>query len=231
MNEDVDQTQSECKRCGTCCIKGGPSLHLEDKDLLTDGHIKLEHLVTIRKGEMAHFPLREEPEPITQEMIKVGGKGKDWECGFWDPDTKLCTIYEHRPLECRLLECWDTSELENVVGKNYLTRADIIAPDDSINEFIQFHELKCPVPAPDKIRMALSPEGEGPDVLAKLTELVHRDLVVRAEAVGSLDIPLPLEIFYFGRPLHIVLNAYGLCATEKDGVIQITKQDPGSFSA
>ena len=73
--------------------------------------------------------------------------------------------------------------------------------------------------------MALSSEGEGPKILAKLTELVHRDLVVRAETVGRYDIPLQLEILYFGRPLHIVLKAHGLCAIEKDGVIQITAQD------
>jgi Fe-S-cluster containining protein len=225
MNEVVNQSLSECKRCGTCCIKGGPSLHFEDKDLLTNGSIKHEHLVTIRKGEMAHIPLCEEPAPLTQELIKIGGKGKDWECTFFDRDQNLCTIYEHRPLECRLLECWNTSALEDVVGQDTLTRADIIDPDNPIGDFIRFHELKCPVPAPDRIRLALSSEGEGPEVLAGLTELVHRDLAVRAEAVGRFHIPLPLEILYFGRPIHIMLHAYGLSAIENDGIIQITVQE------
>ena len=174
---------------------------------------------------MAHSPLQDEPEPITQELIKIGGKGKDWECAFWERDNKLCTIYEHRPLECRLLECWNPSPLEDAVGQNTLTRADIIAQDDPINELIRFHELHCPIPPPDKIRMALSSEGAGPEVLAKLTELVHRDLVVRAEAIGGYDIPLPLEILYFGRPIHVILNAHGLRAIENNETIRITAQD------
>jgi Fe-S-cluster containining protein len=225
MNEVKDQSISECKRCGTCCMQGGPSLHLEDKNLLANGPIKLEHLITIRKGEMAHFALHDEPVPIMQELIKIAGKGKEWECTFLEHDEKLCTIYEHRPLECRLLECWNTSELENVVGQNTLTRADIIASDNPINEFIRLHELKCPIPEPYKIRTALSSEEEGAEALAELTELVHRDLAVRAEAVGRFNISLPLEILYFGRPIHIILNAHGLCAIEKDGIIHISKQD------
>lgn len=231
MKEATDQTISECQRCGNCCTRGGPSLHTKDRDLLTNGHIKLEHLVTIRKGEMANFPLHDRPEPISQELVKLGGKGKDWECAFLERDTNLCTIYEHRPLECRLLECWDTSALEDVVGQNTLTRADIIPSDEPINEFIQFHELKCPVPAPEKILMALSPDEEGPKALAELTALVHRDLTIRAEAINKLNISLPLEIFYFGRPIHVMLSAHGLYAVDKDGVIQITKRAPSSFPA
>ena len=225
MNGVKDQSISECKRCGTCCMQGGPSLHLEDKDLLINGPIKLEHLITIRKGEMAHFALHEEPAPIMQELIKIAGKGKEWECTFLEHDEKLCTIYEHRPLECRLLECWNTSELETVVGQNTLTRGDVIASDNPINEFIRFHELKCPVPAADKILMALSSGEEGQGVLTELTELVRRDLAIRAEAVEKFNIPLPLEMLYFGRPIHIMLNAHGLCAIEKDGIIHISKQD------
>ncbi len=230
MNGIMHQYKSECKRCGTCCIKGGPSLHLEDKGLLTSGHIKIEQLITIRRGEMAYLPLHDEPEPTTKELVKIGGKGKDWECTFLKRDEMLCTIYEHRPLECRLLECRDTSALESIAGQNSLTRADIIASDNPINEFIQFHEVNCPVPAPDQIRMALSSEEES-KVLARLTELVCRDIAVRAEVVGRFDIPLPVEIFYFGRPIHIMLNAYGLCAIEKDGVIQIAKQGSGAHTA
>lgn len=231
MKESTDQSISECKRCGTCCIKGGPSLHLEDKELLERGHIKLEQLITIRKGEMANSPLQEELEPIVQELIKIVGKGKEWECTYLQPGEMLCTIYENRPLECRLLECWDTSALENVVGQNTLTRADIIPSDNPINEFIRYHELKCPVPPPERIRTALASEEESSQALAELTELVQRDLFVRTQAIERLNLSLPLEIFYFGRPIHVMLNAHGLRAIEKDGTIQVIKPDSGSFSA
>jgi Fe-S-cluster containining protein len=231
MNEAADQSISECQRCGTCCVKGGPSLHLEDKELLTNGHIKHEQLITIRKGEMALSPSHEEPETIEKELIKIAGKGKDWECICLDRDGNSCTIYEHRPLECRVLECWDTSELESIAGQNTLTRADIIAPDNPINEFIKLHELKCPVPEPYRIRAALSSEADAPQALAQLTEIVRMDLAIRAEAVRRFDIPLSLELFYFGRPIHVMLNSHGLRTTEKDGIIQITAKAPQPFSA
>ena len=27
------ELKTECERCGTCCMKGGPALHLEDKKM------------------------------------------------------------------------------------------------------------------------------------------------------------------------------------------------------
>ena len=231
MKQAKDPPISECQRCGTCCVKGGPSLHVEDTHLLTNGHIKHEQLITIRKGEMALSPSHEEPEKITQELIKVVGKGKEWECVCYDRDGNRCAIYEHRPLECQVLECWDTSELESIAGQNTLTRADIIEPDNPISEFIRLHDLKCPVPEPHQIRAALSSEEDGPEALEKLTELVQVDLFIRAEAVKKFDMPLSLELFYFGRPIHVMLNAHGLYAVEKDGTLQITATAPESFSA
>ena len=42
---------SECVRCGTCCGKGGPAFHHEDKMLIEQGIILSKHLYTIRAGE------------------------------------------------------------------------------------------------------------------------------------------------------------------------------------
>ncbi len=50
---------TECIRCGTCCKKGGPVLHHEDKDILRGGHVGYEHLVTLRKGEQAYNPIKD----------------------------------------------------------------------------------------------------------------------------------------------------------------------------
>ena len=46
----------ECKRCGTCCIKGGPVLHSVDLALITEGVIRPDQLVVIRHGEPAYNP-------------------------------------------------------------------------------------------------------------------------------------------------------------------------------
>ena len=90
---------SECSRCGTCCLKGGPALHHEDKKILLAGYAGHQHLVTIRKGEMAFNPLRNILEPVKKELIKVKGKGDDWACYFYDEKEASCNIYENRFLE------------------------------------------------------------------------------------------------------------------------------------
>lgn len=228
-NETVTKSLSRCKRCGTCCKKGGPVLHREDKSLLNGGPIKYEQLISIRKGEMAFLPLHDEPEPTAQELVKISGKGKNWECTFFNRQKNSCAIYDHRPLECRLLQCWETSALEAIVGHNTLARVDIITRDNPVMEFIQHHELECPVPRPDKLHIALSSEPEGLEALAELTELVRKDLAIRADAVMRFNIPLSLELFLFGRPLHTILNVYGLSVIENDGHIQITPRQASRF--
>ena len=122
----ASKNQAGCLRCGTCCTKGGPALHKEDKDILLDGHIGRERLVTIRKGELAFSPLSGKLEPLQKELVKIAGKGNGWSCCFYDTEKASCSIYSHRPLECRILKCWDTEQLLSVVGKDTLARADIL---------------------------------------------------------------------------------------------------------
>jgi Fe-S-cluster containining protein len=213
----------QCKRCGSCCEKGGPSLHPEDRELLKSGLLQYERLITIRKGELALFPSQDDPEPTEQELVKIGGKGRDWECSFFDRGEKSCSIYEHRPLECRQLQCWDSSALEEIAGHNVLTRIDIISPDDPIMEYILQHERECPIPEQEKFFTASSPRPEGKEALEALTELVRKDLAIRAVVAEGFNLSLPLELFYFGRPIHVMLDAYGMSAREDNGNVVIER--------
>ena len=85
---------------------------------MREGHIGTEHLITIRKGELAYNPASETLQPVPQELVKIAGKGRGWECLFIDNAASSCMIYEQRPLECRILKCWDTSELLSVIYKD-----------------------------------------------------------------------------------------------------------------
>lgn len=198
-----------CIRCGTCCKKGGPSLHREDKEIVLAGHIKRENLVTIRKGELAFFPLGERPEPVQKELIKIAGKKKGWGCCFYDEKGSSCTIYTHRPLECRLLKCWDTVQLLTVVGKDTMTRADILTKDDPVLRFIDTHEQECSITIAEDLISMLLEKNDNPVPLAKLTAMVHQDLSIRARAISEFGLSLEAELFLFGRPLFKVLNARG----------------------
>lgn len=200
---------TSCIRCGTCCKKGGPSLHLEDKEILLAGHIKRESLITIRKGELALFPSSGRPEPTEKELVKIAGKGKGWVCCFFDEKKTACTIYRHRPLECRLLKCWDTEQLLSVIGKDPLARADILSEDDPIMKVIDTHEQECSVGMAEELISALLEKNDDPESLAKLTALVHRDLAMRSRAFSEFGLSLEAELFLFGRPLFKVLSARG----------------------
>lgn len=202
--------RNHCIRCGTCCLKGGPVLHHGDKKILLAGHIGYQHLVTIRKGEFALNPVSGKVEPTSQEIIKVAGKGKDWSCIFFDEMTATCVIYENRPLECRLLKCWDTSELISVMGKNTIKRTYIINPDDPILAVIDKHERECPYSEVDNLVAVLSREEHNTKILERLTKLVRKDLAIRSYALSEFGLKADFEFFIFGRPLFKALGAFGI---------------------
>jgi Fe-S-cluster containining protein len=204
------ETTSQCKQCGTCCRKGGPALHREDRQILRTGPIELKHLVTVRKGEMAYSPLTDTFQATDRELIKTAGRGSDWTCCFYNEQTSGCTIYKNRPLECRLLQCWDTEPLKAVINKDILSRSDIIVPDDPILEFMKVHEQACPCSRFTSLTAGLREPVDKQPILAELTELVRLDLQIRAKVVAAFNIPVALELFYFGRPLFVLLSPYGI---------------------
>jgi Fe-S-cluster containining protein len=213
---------TSCLRCGTCCTKGGPTLHSEDRQLLLEGNIRTGHLITIRKGEPAYTPDCEELLPVEHEFVKIAGKGKGWECLFLDKKTSSCMIYSHRPLECRILKCWDTHELLSVIGKDLLTRADIIDPADPILKLIEVHEKKCAIAEMESILASLAEKKDETKALKKLEELVQEDLSIRAGAVSEFGLPLDVELFVLGRPLFKLLGGRGISVQEKNGRIHLS---------
>jgi Fe-S-cluster containining protein len=197
---------TECIRCGTCCLKGGPVIHHEDKKILRVGHIGFQHLVTIRKGEPVLNPVTGKLESSQKELVKVMGNGEDWSCFFYDKEDFSCKIYAHRFLECRLLKCWDTAELVSVIGKDTIKRTDIINPDDPIRWVIETHEKKCPCEEIENLILTLSEESDKSETLAKLTEFVRKDMAIRHYAFSELGLKTDFEFFIFGRPLSKLLS-------------------------
>lgn len=217
MHNLIPKNITQCIRCGTCCMKGGPALHQEDKNILLAGHVGHQHLVTIRKGELAFNPVSGKLEPVPRELIKVRGNEKDWSCCFYEEKEALCRIYEHRLIECRLLKCWDTSEIMPVIGKNTIIRADIINPNDPILKVIETHEQECPYKEAGNLILNLSHEADESKTLSKLTELVRKDLSIRSYAISELGLQVEFELFIFGRPLFKVLSAHGLSVRLANG--------------
>ena len=192
---------NSCKRCGTCCKNGGPALHKQDLHLFDNHTLQVENCVTIRKAEPAFSPLSQTIEPVKSELIKISGSSKSWQCCFFEENKNQCGIYANRPVECSLLQCWNTEALTNMVYTDTLTRSDLIE-DKSLLEMISRHETLC----------SYSGFGDFTNDKDKpgLTKMINLDLSLRQEAVNTHGLSLSKELFLFGRPMFQSTSFYGV---------------------
>ncbi len=212
-NKSSDTEQKICGRCGTCCIKGGPSLHLEDKELVQTGKIPLSKLVTLRKGEMASDNVSGGIKPLGAELIKIKGRGGSWACRFFDPGAKGCTIYENRPVECAAMQCWDTTGIAAIYDKDRITRKDLIGTVEGLWELVEDHEERC---SWDEInRLAEEAVGNDDPRMTKIMEMINYDHSLRNVIVEKGMDKGMLE-FLLGRPLASAVESLGMTIV-KDG--------------
>jgi Fe-S-cluster containining protein len=211
----------KCKRCGTCCRKGGPVLRREDLALIRLGHVKHDQLITIRKGEWGFNPASNRVEPVPVELLKIRGVGVNWSCLFLDEQNRGCTLYERRPTTCKILECWQPEPLLATIYENTLKRSDLINPDDPVLAFITRHEREC---SGSRFTELLGKDG-GADVsdedLDQLALLVRIDLAIRKEVAAKTGFSVNLELFLFGRPLFQQLAGTAIRYVEEAGEINL----------
>jgi len=194
-----------CIRCGECCEKGGPALHSEDRILLQKGTLRPIHLFTLRAGELAYHPLEERLIELSDEMIKIKGKDGSCACTFYDAQQKACSIYEDRPLECRVLKCWDTEEVEGLFMKDLLSRLDLCPKGSVVEEMISAYERSfSPSRVYGLLSEAASTEGAqetGPEV----EQMVSTDEAFRQKVVETLGLKEEELEFFFGRPVKALV--------------------------
>jgi Fe-S-cluster containining protein len=200
---------SECRRCGTCCKKGGPSFHRADKALIEKGVIHSKYLYTIRKGEMAYDNVRRCLQSVSSDVIKLKGKGESWTCILFDEKQNACTIYENRPVECRALKCWDTEALENLYTQKRLKREDLIADIEGLWSIIKDHQARCNYETIQKLVNAIKSGGVG-EARQKLAEIIQFDVEIRKLVVSQGGLDMEMLDFLFGRPLKQTLKNFGL---------------------
>ena len=184
--------------------------------------LRPEHLVTIRRGEPVFSLAGVKPEPAVSEIIKLKGIGAEWTCLFFQQMESKCTIYQHRPLECSLLKCWDTADLEKVAGKNLLRRADLMAPGNPVLPYIATHEEKCSLDNLASLLALVNSRDSQQEALEELSLLVNTDLAIRSQACTRLRLDVDLELFCFGRPLFKILEEYALQLQEENGRYTLT---------
>jgi Fe-S-cluster containining protein len=158
----------------------------------------MRDLVCLRSGEPANDPRQGGTHPLERELIKIRGKEGSWECVYFASNPTACSIYEHRPLECRSLSCTDTGEIFLAMDTPIIDRREYVAEGSALWECIVEHDRLFPVA--EAVRMAQQESG-----CSELDRIIRHEMNFRqilAEKVGASDEELWA---YFGRPLWMVL--------------------------
>lgn len=199
---------STCKRCGTCCKKGGPSFHLQDRRLIDEGLIPGSDLFTIRKGEPALENVQNRLIATETDIIKIKGKGGSWECFYYFSRTRGCRIYENRPEECRVLSCGDTGPIEALYTAPHLTRKDLLFGVQGIWELIEDHQNRCNYEELLKLQERIKTHSDR-TARNRIWEMVAYDRQIRRTLMENNVAPNMMD-FLFGRPLSVTLPPLGI---------------------
>ncbi len=205
--EKTTLPQTKCIRCGVCCRKGGPALHYEDKTLFEKGVIDLDCLYTIRKGELVYDNISERLEPALSDIIKIKGQmhpddPKGTTCHFFKWETDSCAIYLNRPLECRILKCWDVRESAQIYNKNRLTRKDILGRIKGLWELIEDHQTQCSYTKFRELLIKTDAAQNSDDKHHKMIdEMIGYDKHLRALMIQRNYLKENTLDFILGRPL------------------------------
>lgn len=201
---DISSHPPVCRRCGVCCRKGGPGLHLEDLPLVRSGIVPRAVLVTLRQGETVHDNVTGRLMTLSRELVRIAGSHASPACPFFrEPGD--CLIHGQSPAECRALFCAAPQALMAMYRENRLTRRDLIPDPGPVWELVRHHEARCP--AGEALRLCLAAPGD-PGAATALAEMLRFDAAFRelcvekaAMAPGELD-------FFFGRPLAEVMEPF-----------------------
>jgi Fe-S-cluster containining protein len=207
----ADKTSRQCRRCGTCCKKGGPALHGKDRELVENGQIPLSDLYTIRCGELARDNVRGILQPLETEIIKIKSrKAGSQSCRYYAEQDSSCEIYATRPMECRALQCWDTRDIERIYNVGRLRRKDLLGQMEGLWDLIADHERRCSYEKLRQLIQRLSVDPSRTAVAETVLETIQYDAELRRLVIerGSLD-PEMLD-FLFGRPLTETVGQLGV---------------------
>jgi Fe-S-cluster containining protein len=213
--------QKECIRCGTCCKKGGPSFHFEDKILIEKGIIQSKYIYTIRKGERYYDNVKECFLRASSDILKIKGQKDSWTCIFFKEPNNNCTIYEHRPMECKVLKCWDTIEIKKIYAKNRLTRQDLISSVEGLWELVEGHQSRCSY---DMLKYFIDSlhKDRKDQALKGILEIIEYDIKIRKLVVQKAGLESDLTDFLFGRPITETIKIYGLNIKKEEGRFILT---------
>lgn len=219
--------KAECRRCGTCCRKGGPALHSPDGELISEGVLRARDLCTFRPGELVRDDTLGRIVPLPGELVKIaapyGVRPDDWTCRFLT-EKNLCFIHGRQPIECRAFYCEAPEALLALSGKDSLDRKTVrglLGAPAWWDELMDAHSERCSYDRLTELAPRIAEDEEARRAFLEIVEYdrAFRDLIVEKKAA------LPEELdFLLGRPLLRIVIMYGLDARVRtDGGISLVQ--------
>jgi len=227
MDQTPANERTHCIRCGECCLRSSPSLQLTDAPLVNESVIKKSDLYTVRVGELVRDNIRGELQITDKELIKVrenetGGGGI-----FYDDPEKRCTIYGHRPAQCKALACWDEREFMRVYATPKTGRMEIIH-DQNLLRLMDEHEKRCAYTQLERYVKKIEKNGEA--AVEKILEILKFDHHIRWLIPEKLGVDSDEIDLILGRPLTETIIMFGLkVIREPDGSFLLTLLDSPSI--
>ena len=219
--------KAECRRCGTCCRKGGPALHGPDAELLSGGILRARDLCAFRAGELVRDETLERIVPLPGELVKIaaphGSRPDDWTCRFLT-EKNLCVIHGTQPIECRAFYCEAPEALLALSGKDSLDRKAVRAllkAPEWWDELMDAHAEHCAYDALTELAPRIADDAEARRAFLEIVEYdrAFRELAVEKKAAQPDELD-----FLLGRPLLRTVIMYGLDARpQPDGGISLVQ--------
>jgi Fe-S-cluster containining protein len=202
------ETRPYCIKCGECCIKGSPTLDVEDIRLFESGRLGPKDVYTVRKGEIVFDTVHEQSFINDKERIKIRETPGEKSCIFFQKGNRECVIYDDRPVQCRIQECWNPERQDVSEQARPLNRKDLFESTDQIWKVIQRHEEKC---SQENFSREISRLGATKgQTVEKVIELLSFDNHVREFIGERMGIGPEILALFFGRPMRDFLEYYGL---------------------
>ncbi len=205
-----DTAKTACKRCGTCCRKGGPALHLEDRQLVAKNLLPVASLFTIRPAEPVIDNVAGRITLAESDIIKIKSAADCPACMFLETESNTCSIYGHRPLECRVLECRQPERLQSIYRRERLSRRDILLPQKAwLWDLVCEHQRRCDYLEVARLaRRWLASADE--EVSTALMDIMRYDAGLREVCRREGGIAPELLDFLFGVSLSVTIARFGL---------------------
>lgn len=200
----------QCRRCGTCCKKGGPALHAKDRSLVESGRIPLKDLYTLRRGEWVRDDVRGTLQPLKEEIIKIKVRRAGHRaCRYYVDRDGACSVYAFRPSECRALQCWDTRKIERIYSVERLQRKDLIGQVKGLWDLVEDHDRRCCYERLHRLVRRLK-DRRSESVVDKVLEMLRYDAELRNLVIEKARVDPGMLEFLFGRPLAETAGQFGI---------------------